>query len=134
MSFQLKLKSIEMVSKIGESRRDFQMLVVDGCNPPDPPEALVKIPGQLDFYKEDDTIIYVASQPKCFDLFVTDDLGTNVTLKCMKELILVKGGTTDLDDIFSFSEGSINSSGDTLKVQVCVSDCPYVQMNHTLLI
>ena len=28
------------------------MLVVDGCNPPDPPEALVKIPGQDDFYKK----------------------------------------------------------------------------------
>ena len=38
------------------------MLVVDGCNPPDPPEARVKIPGQTDFYKEDDTIFYVASQ------------------------------------------------------------------------
>mgnify|MGYP001171942217 FL=1 len=130
--FSVKAEEYRNGIKIGESRRDFQMLVVDGCNPPDPPEALVKIPGQLDFYKEDDTIIYVASQPKCFDLFVTDDLGTNVSLTA-EGVNFGKGGSTDLDDIFSFSEGSINSSGDTLKVQVCISDCPYVQ-NEPFLI
>ena len=130
--FSVKAEEYRNGKKIGESRRDFQMLVVDGCNPPDPPEALVKVPGQLDFYKEDDTIIYVASQPKCFDLFVTDDLGTNVTLTA-EGVNFGKGGSTDLTDIFSFSEGSINSSGDTLKVQVCVSDCPYIQNEPYLI-
>ncbi len=123
--FSVKAEEFRDGFKIGEARRDFQMLVVDGCNPPDPPEALVKIPGQIDFYREDDTIIYIASQPKCFDLFVTDEVGTNVTLKA-EGVNFGKDGT-DLSDIFSFSEGSINESGDTLKVQVCVSDCPYVQ-------
>ena len=130
--FSVRAEEYRNDIKIGESRRDFQMLVVDGCNPPDPPEALVKIPGQLDFYKEDDTIIYVASQPKCFELFVTDDLGTNVTLTA-EGVNFGKGGSTDLSDIFSFSEGSINSSGDTLKVEVCVSDCPYVQNEPYLI-
>ena len=130
--FSVRAEEYRNGIKIGESRRDFQMLVVDGCNPPDPPEALVKIPGQLDFYKEDDTIIYVASQPKCFELFVTDDLGTNVTLTA-EGVNFGKGGSTDLSDIFSFSEGSINSSGDTLKVEVCVSDCPYVQNEPYLI-
>ena len=129
--FSVKAVEFRNGIKIGESRRDFQMLVVDGCNPPDPPEALVKVPGQLDFYKEDDTIVYVASQPKCFDLFVTDDIGTNVTL----DAIAVNFGKDgdDLDDIFSFSGGSINSEGDTLKVEVCVSDCPYVQNEPYLI-
>lgn len=129
--FSVKAEEYRNGIKIGESRRDFQMLVVDGCNPPDPPEALVKVPGQLDFYKEDDTIIYVASQPKCFDLFVTDDIGTNVSLNALA-VNFGKDGS-ELDDIFSFSEGSINSSGDTLKVQVCVSDCPYVQNEPYLI-
>jgi hypothetical protein len=107
---------------IGEARRDFQMLVVDGCDPPDPPEALVKVPGKDDFYKEDDTIIFVASVPKCFDLFVTDAAGTNVTLNAEG----VNFDSNSLGGIFSFSDGIINNSGDTLKVEVCVSDCPYV--------
>ncbi len=111
--------------KIGQARRDFQMLVVDGCNPPDPPEALVKVPGEKRFYNEDDTIYFVASVPKCFDLFVTDDAGTNVTLTA-EGVNFGKEGS-DLSDIFSFSEGSINADGDTLKVEVCVSDCPYIQ-------
>ena len=42
-------------------------------------------------------------------------------------------GKTHLSDIFSFSEGSINDSGDTLKVQVCVSDCPYIQNEPYLI-
>ena len=50
----------------------------------------MKIPGQSDFYKEDDTIFYVASEPKCFDLFVTDDVGTNVTLSA--EAVSFDGG------------------------------------------
>ena len=111
--------------KIGQARRDFQMLVVDGCNPPDPPEALVKVPGENEFYNEDDTIFFVASVPKCFDLFVTDDAGTNVTLTA-EGVNFGKEGS-DLSDIFSFSEGSINAAGDTLKVEVCVCDCPYIQ-------
>lgn len=129
--FSVKAEEFRNGIKIGESRRDFQMLVVDGCNPPDPPEALVKVPGQLDFYKEDDTIVYVASQPKCFDLFVTDDIGTNVSLNAIAVNFGKEG--SDLDDIFSFSEGSINSAGDTLKVEVCVSDCPYVQNEPYLI-
>ena len=76
------------------------MLVVDGCNPPDPPEALVLVPGKNEFYSEDDTIIYVASQPKCFDLFVTDDVGTNVTLKALGVNFDI-GDRTGLNDIFS---------------------------------
>ena len=129
--FSVKAEEFRNGVKIGESRRDFQMLVVDACNPPDPPEALVKVPGQLDFYKEDDTIVYVASQPKCFDLFVTDDIGTNVSLNAIAVNFGKEG--SDLDDIFSFSEGSINSAGDTLKVEVCVSDCPYVQNEPYLI-
>ena len=50
--FSVKAEEFRDGVKIGESRRDFQMLVVDGCNPPDPPEALVKIPGQDDFYRK----------------------------------------------------------------------------------
>ena len=130
--FSVKAEEYRNGVKIGESRRDFQMLVVDGCNPPDPPEARVKIPGQTDFYKEDDTIFYVASQPKCFDLFVTDDVGTNVTLSA--ESVNFEGGiNNDVSQIFSFNKGTINSSLDTLSVQVCVSDCPYVKNKPFLI-
>ena len=129
--FSVKADEYRDGIKIGEARRDFQMLVVDGCNPPDPPEALVKVPGKEEYYMEDDTIIYVASQPKCFDLFVTDDIGTNVSLNAIP--VNFGGDKTDLTDIFSFSEGSINESGDTLKVEVCVSDCPYVENEPYLI-
>ena len=130
--FSVKADEYRNGIKIGEARRDFQMLVVDGCSPPDPPEALVKVPGQDEYYKEDDTIFYVASEPKCFDLYVTDDVGTNVSLNAIP-VNFGNSKTTNLTDIFSFSEGSINNSGDTLKVEVCVSDCPYIQNEPYLI-
>ena len=49
--FSVKADEYRDGVKIGEARRDFQMLVVDGCSPPDPPEALVKVPGQDEYYK-----------------------------------------------------------------------------------
>ena len=61
----------------------------------------------------------------------TDDIGTNVSLNAIAVNFGKEG--SDLDDIFPFSEGSINSAGDTLKVEVCVSDCPYVQNEPYLI-
>ena len=104
------------------------MLVVDGCDPPDPPEALVKVPGKDDFYKEDDTIVFVASVPKCFDLFVTDDAGTNVTLNAEG----VNFDSNSLGGIFSFSDGIINDSGDTLKWKYVFQIAHMLKMSHIL--
>jgi len=109
--------------KIGELRRDFQMLVVDGCEPPDPPEAEVRLPGETEFYNEVDTIRFtVGDEEKCFQFLVIDEVGSNVTFEA-------QGVNFDgaFDDIFNFTSGPINEDGDTLQVEVCVPNCPYVQ-------
>lgn len=108
--------------KIGELRRDFQMLVLDGCDPPTPPEAQVRLPGETEFYNEVDVINYTASEEKCFEFLVIDEAGENVTLTA-------EGVNFDdeVSDIFSLTSGSINGSTDTLRVEVCISDCPYLR-------
>lgn len=109
--------------KIGEVRRDFQMLVIDGCNPPPPPEGYVRAPGSTGFYTEVETLAFEAGDAKCFDFLVTDKTGgKNVKLRA--EPVNFKG---DLSDIFSISQGFISEANDTLSVQVCVPDCPYVK-------
>ena len=127
--FSIKYEEFRNGTKLGEGRRDFQMLVVDGCDPPIPPDAVVKLPSESDFYNEVDTIRFTVSEPKCFDFYVTDqNEGTNIKLEA-------QGVNFKLaDDIFSFTEGQINEAGDTLKVEVCVSDCPYVENNEPYLI
>ena len=50
------------------------------------------------------------------------------------ESVNFEGGiNNDVSQIFSFNKGTINSSLDTLSVQVCVSDCPYVQNKPFLI-
>lgn len=120
--FSVLVEEYRNKEKIGELRRDFQMLVIDGCDPPTPPKAEVRLPGETDFYNEIDIINYSASEEKCFEYLVVDNAGENVTLKA-------EGVNFDADvsEIFDFTSGPINASGDTLRVEVCISDCPYVQ-------
>lgn len=120
--FSVLVEEYRNKEKIGELRRDFQMLVVDGCDPPTPPNAEVRLPGETEFYNEIDIINYSASEEKCFEYLVVDNAGENVTLKA-------EGVNFDeeVSDIFEFNSGPINASGDTLRVEVCISDCPYIQ-------
>ncbi len=108
--------------KIGEVIRDFQMLVIDGCNPPAPPDAQVRLPGEKNFYNEVDTIKFTVADEKCFEFLVTDDVGEIVTFRAEGVNFEQK-----VEDIFDFTQGFINSDKDTLRVEVCIPDCPYVR-------
>ncbi|MFT7033649.1 MAG: gliding motility-associated-like protein [Cyclobacteriaceae bacterium] len=108
--------------KIGQVTRDFQMLVIDGCNPPDPPNAVVKLPGADGFYDEVETITFRVADEKCFDFLVTDDAGDLIRFKAKSVNF-----EQNIEDIFAFSQDFINSDQDTLKVEVCIPDCPYLR-------
>lgn len=108
--------------KIGQVTRDFQMLVLDGCDPPAPPNAEVRLPDETEFYNEVDTIRFTVADEKCFEFLVTDDVGEQVTLRA--EGVNFTG---DVSDIFDFNQGFINANQDTLRVEVCVPECPYVR-------
>ncbi|WP_422359227.1 gliding motility-associated C-terminal domain-containing protein [Reichenbachiella sp.] len=120
--FSVLVEEYRNKEKIGELRRDFQMLVIDGCDPPTPPKAQVRLPGETEFYNEVDIINYSAAEEKCFEYLVVDNAGENVTLKAEGVNF-----NADVSDVFEFTSGPINASGDTLRVEVCISDCPYVQ-------
>lgn len=119
--------------KIGEVRRDFQLLVVDGCDPPTPPDASVKVPDQPDFDPNSQILEYfVGDEERCFEFLVTDQTITNelefITLRA-------EGVNFDeeLDDIFSITSGFISPLEDTLRVQVCVGQCPYTSNEPYIL-
>lgn len=111
--------------KIGEVRRDFQLLVVDGCDPPTPPQASVKIPGRPDFDPNSQVLEYfVGDEERCFEFLVTDQ-----TISSELEFIRLRAEGVNfdaaLDDIFSITTGFISPFEDTLRVEVCVGECPY---------
>lgn len=109
--------------KLGEMQRDFQMLVVDGCNPPDPPEVAVSIPDQPDFNPEEDVLSFTLSEDKCFEFVVTNvSAGETISLRA-------KGVNFDgyLDDVFQINNEQITAGQDSLIVEVCMPGCPPVR-------
>ncbi len=110
-------------SKIGEVQRDFQMLVVDGCEPPIPPKVGIKIPGNPDFSPSEDVLSYSVTDEKCFEYLVTNiSAGEEINLRA--ELV---GFEEELEDVFEITSAFIDPDQDTLLVQVCAPDCPPVR-------
>lgn len=108
--------------EIGAVQRDFQMLVVDGCNPPDPPEVAVIIPDRPDFNPDLDVLAFTLADEKCFEFMVTNITpGETISLRA-------KGVnfTGYLDDVFEINQQSIGADQDSLLVEVCMPSCPPV--------
>lgn len=111
--------------KIGQVRRDYQLLVVDGCNPPAPPQASVKIPGEPDFDPRSQTLNYtVGAEDRCFEFLVRDNSSGISRVNLRAEGVNFEG---DVSDILSVNSGFLLGTNDTLVVEVCVDKCPYIQ-------
>ena len=105
--------------KIGEVRRDFQLLVLN-CPVNEKPKVLLKEPGQPGFYQEGVVVQVNSSSTRCFDIFLTDpDSPENLQ-------VLVKPvNFTGLQPTLSLTGGTVqNQPGqDTLRVQLCLPKC-----------
>lgn len=122
--FAVKVEEYRNGEKIGEVRRDFQMLVVDGCDPPDPPVVDIEIPGDPTFDPEIDVLTYVASDvEKCFDFVVS-----NVTVG---ETISLRAEGVNFDDefneIFTLNQIPVGDGTSELQIEVCIPDCPPIR-------
>ena len=108
--------------QIGETRRDFQLLVIDGCTPGNSPQVMATRPDNGLNYVEGDVISFVANDDKCFNFFVEDmDGEENVTLKA-----LGVNFEQDVSDVFSFTTAQLTGVNDQIEVEVCIPDCPFV--------
>lgn len=122
--FAVKVEEYRNGEKIGEVRRDFQLLVVDGCEPPDPPLVDIEIPGNPTFNPATDVLTYVASDiEKCFDFIVS-----NVTLG--ETISLTAEGVNfdeELNEIFTLNQVPVGDGTSQLQIEVCIPDCPPIR-------
>lgn len=118
--FAVKVEEYRNGNKIGEVRRDFQMLVLD-CPPSgNKPELIIKVPGNSTFNASADTLTFNRDQEKCFTFHVTDkDGGEKIKLAAIPVNF-----SANVQDIFVRNEGLIEDSKDTLKLDVCLPECP----------
>ncbi len=121
--FSVMVEEWRNSEKIGEVQRDFQMLVIDGCDPPQPPDVGVKIPDNEDFNPLLDTLNYAISDDKCFDFIITNITpGETINLRADPVNFV-----DDIDNPFSITTSFVQAGQDTLIVQVCAPGCPPVR-------
>ncbi|MEM7296806.1 MAG: gliding motility-associated C-terminal domain-containing protein [Bacteroidota bacterium] len=120
--FSIKVEEFRDGVKIGEVRRDFQMLVVDGCEPPDPPVVDIDIPGDPDFDPETDILTYTVADAKCFD-FLVSNISEGETISFRAEGV---NFDEDLDEIFNINQVPV-AGADQLMIEVCIPDCPPIR-------
>ncbi|MFY0686592.1 MAG: gliding motility-associated C-terminal domain-containing protein [Cyclobacteriaceae bacterium] len=115
--------------KIGEVQREFQMFVIDGCLPPDPPQVGVKIPGNPGFQSSVDTLKYNLVDDKCFE-FIVKNMTPGETISLRAEGV---NFDEDVSEIFEFNTFEVGEGADSLIVQVCAPGCPPTQNKPFIL-
>lgn len=122
--FGVKADEFRNGIKIGEVRRDFQMLVIDCPVPGSPPEIFARVKGQTQRYRDGDIITFTSDDdPKCLDLFVKDaDAPEALTIRARPVNF-----TGNISEILSLNGGFVANPDDTLKAEVCFPECPYSQ-------
>jgi len=106
--------------KIGEVRRDFQLLVIDCPDPGAKPQIFGKAPGQSSFSSDLEKIVLTPESDKCFEFAVVDALGD--------EHISIKSISTnfdqDINHLFNDREQFVLDPEDSAKFELCLDECP----------
>ncbi|MEM9895835.1 MAG: hypothetical protein AAF789_05655, partial [Bacteroidota bacterium] len=121
--FSVRVEEYRDNVKIGEAIRDFQMLVIDGCEPPDPPVVDIRIPDDDSFDPSVNTLTYNASDvEKCFE-FIVENISPNETISLRAEGV---NFDEDLDEIFQLNQIPVDGA-DQLIIETCIPDCPPIR-------
>ncbi len=121
--FAVRAQEFRDGKKIGEVRRDFQMLVIDCPNPGAAPNIFARVKGEKSIYKDGSIIRFSRDDEKCLELFVQDaDAPEALTIRARP--VNFAG---DISEILSLNSGFLVAENDTLKADVCFPDCPYKQ-------
>lgn len=118
--FGIKVEEFRNGEKIGEVRRDYQLLVAD-CNPGEAPEVLARVNGAT--YTEGNIINFQKDGNRCMEILVTD--------KDPDEVIRIKAEGVNFDnDIQNLIPSELNlleGSNDTLRFDFCLPECPFTE-------
>ncbi|MFC2123717.1 gliding motility-associated C-terminal domain-containing protein [Bacteroidota bacterium] len=109
--------------KIGEVRRDFQLLVLDCPDPGIPPVITVKPPESDQYVSNLDTLNFSFNDEKCLDFMVKDGDG-NEPISLRVKPVNFKAPT---DTILSVTQGLVRSPTDSMLFEICFPDCPYTR-------
>lgn len=108
---------------IGEVRRDFQLFSITCPDPGDPPNLIARNPSTGLFTDDLGLINFAVEDEKCLELLVTDEnQGENI--RFLARPVNFNAGEWDF---FTTDAGFLASPTDTLRVDMCFPDCPFIE-------
>jgi gliding motility-associated-like protein len=125
--FAVKAEEFRDGRRIGESRRDFQMLVLDCPDPGVKPELKVEVPpsdlNEGGIFTEELTVEFTNEDDRCVTFLITDQDGS--------ETVEIESVAVNFEDnegsIFSVTSGFLQDANSVLEVEVCFQECPPLQ-------
>lgn len=133
--FAVKVEEFRKGEKIGESRRDFQLYVVDNCPVAVPPQITGKKLTETDFtYDNTMTLRFgntVKNEDRCIEVRVADDdsksetdgFQENVTIR----VVGLNFKSKNLDSILPSIKTTVLKNGSTTDFRICFPQCPFIK-------
>jgi hypothetical protein len=132
--FAIKVQEFRKGVKIGETRRDFQMLVADQCAHDDPPSITGKKLNDTDFtYAKNMSIEFadtVSNATRCIQVRVTDpqslDPADNFTENIHIKAIALNFKSKTISQILPAQVSGVLSNGSDKIFTICFPECPFI--------
>jgi len=127
--FAVKCEEYRNGEKIGEMRRDFQMLVVSNCANENP-QIRAREQGESSFYNEGETLNFnFNDEDKCVEILVTDNPVSGETEENVNITAIPINFDAELEgiEINTSQNVAITSQLDTARFTVCFPDCPFTR-------
>jgi hypothetical protein len=131
--FAVKIEEFREGKKIGESRRDFQMLVVDACPQAEPPKIMGKKLTDTEFkYSEKMDITFtglVADADRCIQVRVSDPDASKPEDN-FSEKISIRAVSLNfkknVNEILPAVKTATLTHGSTVDFNICFPQCPFI--------
>jgi hypothetical protein len=139
--FAVKVEQFRDRQKIGESRRDFQMLVVDGCQPAQPPQIVGKKLNDASFtYSKTMAVSFDNTVPdgsRCIQVRVSDpdsqSAADNYTENISIRVIPLNfSKKKDISGILPSVTTATLDHGSTKDFTICFPQCPYIDGTYQI--
>ncbi|QCR21822.1 gliding motility-associated C-terminal domain-containing protein [Pontibacter sp. SGAir0037] len=118
--FGIKVSEYRNKIKIGEVRRDFQLLVVR-CNPNASPVVMAKEKDEKSFYNENKILRVTPTSERCLDIYYTDSDRRSPLFLTARPVNFNNSNYT----LSGSTSGTVNTSTiqDSLKATLCFDEC-----------
>ena len=131
--FGVRAEEYRNGEKIGEVRRDFQMLVID-CDSGSPPEIVGQVKGERELYQEGQVLTFGVDDEKCLNVSITDP---DILAEGREEVTIRAIGVNfsqDIQELVPLTSTVLEGANDTLTFDFCLPECPYTEDGSPMII